>query len=80
MPIDYFTPEINDPIIELRQYTNVKYVLIYEYGATDQYFNSTLTTHELMMNIIESGSFTYETWFAGSPGSSIWVYKFNRII
>jgi 4-amino-4-deoxy-L-arabinose transferase-like glycosyltransferase len=81
MPIDSFKPEINmTHLVELCQYTNVKYVLIYEYGATDQYFNSTLTTHELMMNIILSGSFTYETWFAGSPGSSIWVYKFNRIV
>ena len=69
-PVDAFTPNFDvNQVIALCQQNNVKYLLIYEYGATFPYFNSTLTTHEVLIELIDSGNFTYETRFGTSPRS-----------
>jgi 4-amino-4-deoxy-L-arabinose transferase-like glycosyltransferase len=69
-PVDAFTPNFDvNQVIALCQHNNVKYLLIYEYGAIFPYFNSTLTTHEVLIELLNSGNFTYETRFGTSPRS-----------
>jgi uncharacterized membrane protein len=68
MPVDAFKPNFNvNELISLCEEHDVKYVFLYEYGATFPYFNSTLTLHEVYMTLLDSGRFTYETIFGTSP-------------
>jgi asparagine N-glycosylation enzyme membrane subunit Stt3 len=68
MPVDAFTPNFDvNELISLCKEHNVKYVFLYEYGATFPYFKSTLTLHEVYMMLLDSGRFTYETIFGASP-------------
>lgn len=68
LPVDAFKPNFNvNELISLCKEHNVKYVFLYEYGATFSYFNSTLTLHEVYMDLLDSGRFTYETIFGTSP-------------
>ena len=68
LPVDAFTPHFDvNEAVALCQANNVKYVFLYEYGATFPYFNSTLTLHEVYIELIDSGRFTYVTIFGTSP-------------
>ena len=68
MPVDAFTPNFDvNQVVALCQGHGVKYVFLYEYGATFPYFNSTLTLHEVYMELLDSGRFTYVTIFGTSP-------------
>jgi 4-amino-4-deoxy-L-arabinose transferase-like glycosyltransferase len=66
--VDAFQPNFNiTEFIELCVSNNVKYVLLYEYGATFPYFNSTLTLHDVYIMLNDSGRFTYEDSFGANP-------------
>ena len=68
LPVDAFTPNFDvNQAVALCQEHGVKYVFLYEYGATFPYFNSTLTLHEVYMELLDSGRFTYVTIFGTSP-------------
>ena len=68
LPVDAFTPSFDvNEAVALCQEHNVKYVFLYEYGATFPYFNSTLTLHEIYVELLDSGRFTYVTIFGTSP-------------
>jgi hypothetical protein len=70
LPVDAFTPNFDvTELIALCEEHNVKYVFLYEYGATFPYFNSTLTLHEVFIMLLNSGRFTYDpnTIFGNSP-------------
>jgi hypothetical protein len=68
LPVDAFTPSFHvDELVALCQEKNVKYVFLYEYGATVPYFNSTLTLHEVYIVLLDSGRFTYENRVGISP-------------
>jgi hypothetical protein len=76
MPVDAFAPtfEVN-VLISMCEEHNVKYLLLYEYGRTFPYFNSTLTTQNVYTELQNSGRFTYETFFGSSP-RSIYLLSF----
>jgi 4-amino-4-deoxy-L-arabinose transferase-like glycosyltransferase len=68
MPVDAFTPNFDvNELISLCEEHDVKYVFLYEYGATFPYFNSTLTLHEVYMTLLKSGRFTYADIVGDSP-------------
>ena len=68
MPVDAFTPNFDvNELISLCEEHDVKYVFLYEYGATFPYFNSTLTLHEVYMDLLDSGRFTYADIVGDSP-------------
>ena len=68
LPADAFTPQFDvNELIGLCVQNNVKYVMLYEYGAIFPYFNSTLTLHEVYLMLLDSGRFTYGTIFGESP-------------
>jgi hypothetical protein len=70
MPVDAFTPNFDvNELISLCEEHDVKYVFLYEYGATFPYFNSTLTLHEVYMTLLDSGRFTYADIVGESPRS-----------
>ena len=62
MPVDTYTPPINDSntanalVNECRQ-NNVKYVLMYQYGADVPYFNSTYTLSDVYIMLNTTGRF-----------------------
>jgi 4-amino-4-deoxy-L-arabinose transferase-like glycosyltransferase len=79
LPIDVFRPDFEvNQLSALCQKNNVKCVLLYEYGATFPYFNSTLNTHEIFLMLLDSGNFTCEATLKGSPGCSITIFFFTK--
>jgi 4-amino-4-deoxy-L-arabinose transferase-like glycosyltransferase len=68
LPVDSYTPSFNVTEINvLCREHNAKYVLVFEYGITYPYFNSTLTMQAVYEMLNQSGTFTYETSFGASP-------------
>ncbi len=66
--VDAFTPNFNlTEFIGMCVSYNVKYVLLYEYGASFPYFNSTLTLHDVYIMLNDSGRFTYADSFGANP-------------
>ena len=70
MPVDAFTPtfDVNE-LISMCEEHGVKYLILYEYGATFPYFNSTLTSFQVFKVLFDSGRFVYEnrSIFGNSP-------------
>ncbi len=66
--VDAFTPEFDvDELISLCEKNNAGYLLLYEYGGSFPYFNSTLTMHKVFETLADSGRFTYVTLFGETP-------------
>ncbi|MGD0449486.1 MAG: glycosyltransferase family 39 protein [Candidatus Bathyarchaeia archaeon] len=59
LPVDTYTPTFNlTEFIGLCRQDNVKFVFMYEYGATVPYFNTTLNLHQVYEQIYYSGNFS----------------------
>jgi 4-amino-4-deoxy-L-arabinose transferase-like glycosyltransferase len=57
-PVDTYMPDFNlITFVNLCKASNVKYVLMYEYGAEGPYFNSTLTLMDIYQQLSNSGNF-----------------------
>jgi 4-amino-4-deoxy-L-arabinose transferase-like glycosyltransferase len=68
LPVDAFKPNFDvNELISLCEEHNVRYVFLYEYGATFPYFNTTLTLHEVYITLLDSGRFTYADIVGTSP-------------
>jgi 4-amino-4-deoxy-L-arabinose transferase-like glycosyltransferase len=68
LAIDAFTPEFDvNELTSLCEEKDAKYLLLYEYGGSFPYFNSTLTTQKIFEMVVNSGRFTYVTSFGESP-------------
>ena len=68
LAVDAYPPEFNTTeLIGLCQQYNVKYVLLYESGATRTYFDSTLTEQEVYSMLNETGRFTVQASFGTAP-------------
>lgn len=71
LPVDTYTPDFNTTeFISFCKQDNVKFVFLYENGATVPYFNTTLTLLDVANNITASGRFsplTNQTYFGTSP-------------
>jgi len=81
LPVDTYTPNFNiNEFVALCEEHNVKYVFFYEYGGTVPYFNTTLSLHEIFMDIYDSGRFSElsnETTFGYNP-RRIFVLTFYK--
>lgn len=56
--------------------SNAKYLLLYEYGGTFPYYESTLTMNEVNRLLMETQNFTLQTSFGDYP-QKIFVYTFS---
>jgi 4-amino-4-deoxy-L-arabinose transferase-like glycosyltransferase len=67
-PVDTFTPNFNvTELIDKCVQSNVKYLLLFEYGETYPYLNSTLTMQQVYGMVMESERFTYQTSYGEYP-------------
>jgi hypothetical protein len=58
LPVDAFTPNFNvTEFISLCEQRNVKYVILYDYGAYTQFYNTTLTYADVTTMLAETGRF-----------------------
>jgi hypothetical protein len=77
LAVDAFTPDFNvTKLVSLCQKTNTKFVLLYEYGQTAPFFNTTLTTVQVWDTMNSTGRFSYVTYFGISP-RAIYVISFT---
>jgi 4-amino-4-deoxy-L-arabinose transferase-like glycosyltransferase len=68
LPVDAYTPNFDvSKLIALCEEQNVKYLLLFEYGMTYPYFNSTLTPQAVYEMLNQCGKFTYQTSFGTYP-------------
>lgn len=71
LPVDAFTPNFNiTEFVNLCEQHNVKYVILYDYGADSHFFNTTLTYSNVTTLLYESGRFGYtgdEPFFGEMP-------------
>ncbi len=80
LPVDAFQPTFDlNQIVDLCQQNDVKFVLLYEYGATMKYYNSTIDTVTVWLMLYNSQSFKNETIILGSKqgGDSISIFSYN---
>jgi hypothetical protein len=77
LAVDAFTPDFNvTTLISSCQKKNTKFLLLYEYGQTAPYFNTTLTTVQVWETMNRTGRFSYVTYFGISP-RAIYVLSFT---
>jgi 4-amino-4-deoxy-L-arabinose transferase-like glycosyltransferase len=77
LAVDAFTPDFNATmLVSLCESRNTKILLLYEYGQTAPYFNSTLTTIEVWESMNATGRFNYVAYFGQSP-RAIYVLSFT---
>ena len=77
LAVDSFTPDFNaTTLVSSCQKTNTKFLLLYEYGQTTPFFNTTLTTVQVWDAMNSTGRFSYVTYFGISP-RAIYVISFN---
>jgi 4-amino-4-deoxy-L-arabinose transferase-like glycosyltransferase len=71
LPVDATTPNFNiTEFVSLCQQRNVKYVILYDYGANTPFYNTTLTYTDVTQMLNESGWFGYtgdEPFFGDMP-------------
>jgi hypothetical protein len=77
LAVDAFKPDFNvTTLISSCQRKNTKFLLLYEYGQTEPFFNSTLTTVQVWEAMNSTGRFSYVTYFGDSP-RAIYVLSFT---
>jgi 4-amino-4-deoxy-L-arabinose transferase-like glycosyltransferase len=77
LAVDAFTPDFNaTQLISLCEEHNTRLLLLYEYGQTEPYFNSTLTTDQVWDSMNSTGRFGYVTYFGESP-RAIYILSFT---
>jgi len=60
LPVDAFTPNFNiTEFVSLCEQRNVKYAILYDYGANTPFFNTTLTYTNVTTLLYESGRFGF---------------------
>ncbi|MFA5572683.1 MAG: hypothetical protein WDA42_06210, partial [Candidatus Bathyarchaeia archaeon] len=58
LAVDAFTPDFNiTEFVELCQERNVKYIILYDYGSHNQFFNTSLDYFQIQQMIFETGRF-----------------------
>jgi 4-amino-4-deoxy-L-arabinose transferase-like glycosyltransferase len=74
--VDAFTPDFNvTEVISLCEMRDVKFVLMFEYGATTPFFDSTLNEQQVYNMLDATGRFTLQASFGDSP-NRIFVFSF----
>ncbi len=78
LAVDSFKPDFNSTqLVSLCEARNAKILLLYEYGQTTPFFNTTLTTAQVWDSMNKTGRFQYITYFGASP-RAIYVLCFTR--
>jgi hypothetical protein len=71
LPVDSFTPHFNiAEFVSLCEHRNVKYLILYDYGASSTFFNTTLTYSNVTQMLFDSGKFGFtgdEPFFGDMP-------------
>jgi hypothetical protein len=71
LPVDSFTPNFHvEEFVSLCEQRNVKYAILYDYGADTPFFNTTLTYSNVTTLLYESGRFGFtgdEPFFGDMP-------------
>jgi 4-amino-4-deoxy-L-arabinose transferase-like glycosyltransferase len=71
LPVDSFTPNFNiTEFVSLCEQRNVKYLILYDYGANTRFFNTTLTYSNVTYLLYTSGRFGFtgdEPFFGEMP-------------
>lgn len=76
LAVDSFTPDFNETmLVQLCEQRNTKFLLLYEYGQTAPFFNTTLTTIQVWEKMNSTGRFSYVNYFGESP-RGIYVLSF----
>lgn len=76
LAVDSFTPDFNEStLVLLCEKHNTKFLLLYEYGQTAPFFNTTLTTVQVWDKMNSTGRFNYVNYFGESP-RGIYVLSF----
>jgi 4-amino-4-deoxy-L-arabinose transferase-like glycosyltransferase len=77
LAVDSFTPDFNETmLVQLCEQHNTKFLLLYEYGQTAPFFNTTLTTVQVWEKMNSTGRFNYVNYFGESP-RGIYVLSFT---
>ena len=77
LAVDAFKPDFNAThLVSLCEERKTKLLLLYEYGQTEPFFNSTLTTAQVWDDMNSTGRFGYVTYFGESP-RAIYVLSFT---
>jgi 4-amino-4-deoxy-L-arabinose transferase-like glycosyltransferase len=77
LAVDAFRPEFNaTQLVSLCEEHNTRILLLYEYGQTTPFFNTTLTTVQVWDSMNSTGRFGYVTYFGESP-RAIYVLSFT---
>ena len=75
--IDAFKPDFNiTEVVNLCQTGNVKFVLLFEYGATTPFFDSTLNEQQVYRMLNATGRFILKASFGSAP-NRIFVLSFT---
>lgn len=76
LAVDSFTPDFDETtLVQLCEEHNTKFLLLYEYGQTAPFFNTTLTTIQVWDKMNSTGRFNYVNYFGESP-RGIYVLSF----
>jgi len=60
LPVDAFTPNFNiTEFVSLCEQRNVRYLVLYDFGANTPFFNTTMTYSNVTQLILDSGKFGY---------------------
>jgi hypothetical protein len=77
LAVDAFTPDFNaTTLVSLCEERNAKFVLLFEYGNSVPYFNSTLTTAQVWDEMNSTGRFSYVT-YVGEVPRAIFILSFT---
>ena len=73
--VDAFKPDFNvTEVISLCETSNVKFVLMFEYGGTTPFFESTLDEQQVYSMLNATGRFILQTGFGTMPESNLRVF------
>jgi len=77
LAVDSYTPDLNiTEFIDLCLQRNVKYVFLYENGGKTNYFNTTLTSHDVYSILSDTSRFTSQASFGAEP-HRIFILSFS---
>ncbi len=78
-PVDTFTPEFNmTELVAMCEQNNVKYVMLFEYGETYPYYESTLTQKQVYSMLTDSSRFINQASFGSYP-CRIFILSFTQL-
>ena len=81
LAVDTFTPNFNiTTFLNLCQERNVKYIILYDYGAYTTFYNTSLTYAAILQTVYQTGRFGVPTDnpFFGDMPNRLFLVRFNQ--